>query len=209
MYTDFCKEDWSNGATVYLLCTEKGSLSREKKIIEGIVITVGRKYITVFAENKKIRFISDKELKWIYHPEYEVYLKKDHALNRLRKWDVQKEMKQHAANILFSDFKEQSLEQLEFLSRFLNGILEPPKSQDLLVYLSSALTPDEVDAFYRRIWTSHVKEDIRAFSTGENIVLSEDDIKKAASAYTDGKYDCNLSYWDNLREVIKEFVDAA
>ena len=68
MFTEFHKEDWHKGQTVYLLRIGEGSdkLEPEKRIIEGIVETVGRVYITVSANSQKIRFEFDEETEQIF-----------------------------------------------------------------------------------------------------------------------------------------------
>lgn len=76
-----------------------------------------------------------------------------------------------------------------------------------------ALTPVEQDEVYRYLWFQHVKEDVETYS--ENIDLKElgikfddEEITTVAEKYVyDGEYDCNLSYWDNIENLIYEVTD--
>lgn len=67
------------------------------------------------------------------------------------------------------------------------------------------LSYEEKDAIYRAVWLNHVKNDIKAFIKDEDVALTEDQIDHIARLYVyDGEYDCNLSYWDNLSNLINE-----
>ena len=63
------------------------------------------------------------------------------------------------------------------------------------------------DKIYREVWKEHVKEDIREFLKDNDMELDEDGIDKAATLYAmHGQYDCNLSYWSNIENVIKSIM---
>lgn len=63
------------------------------------------------------------------------------------------------------------------------------------------------DKIYREVWKEHVIEDIREFLKDNDMELDEDGIDKAATMYTMyGEYDCNLSYWSNIENVIKSVM---
>lgn len=68
------------------------------------------------------------------------------------------------------------------------------------------LTYEEQDTLYRKLWKEHVKADIQSFMTEEDIELSEKEVNQAAERYVGGRYDCNLSYWENVRNVIDDVV---
>lgn len=80
------------------------------------------------------------------------------------------------------------------------------ESEELLKKLNfDELSYEEKDAIYRAVWSNHVKNDVKAFIKDEDITLTEDQIDHIAQLYVyDGRYDCNLSYWDNLRNLINE-----
>lgn len=80
------------------------------------------------------------------------------------------------------------------------------ESEELLKKLHfDELSYEEKDAIYRAVWLNHVKNDIKAFIKDEDVALTEDQIDHIARLYVyDGEYDCNLSYWDNLSNLINE-----
>ena len=63
------------------------------------------------------------------------------------------------------------------------------------------------DKIYREVWKEHVMEDIREFLKDNDMKLDDEHIDKAATLYVmHGKYDCNLSYWSNIENVIKSVM---
>lgn len=80
------------------------------------------------------------------------------------------------------------------------------ESEELLKKLNfDELSYEEKDAIYRAVWLSHVKNDVKAFIKDQNIALNEDQIDHIAQLYVyDGRYDCNLNYWNNLDNLINE-----
>lgn len=59
------------------------------------------------------------------------------------------------------------------------------------------------DDIYRHVWKEHVAEDVRSHIEDTDVELSDDDIDEIAEIYVyNGKYDCNLSYWQNLDNLI-------
>ena len=69
--------------------------------------------------------------------------------------------------------------------------------------LLKKLTYEEKDAIYRAVWFDNVKSDIRAHLAETDDTLTDKQIDQAAELYVyHGKYDCNLSYWSNIEEVI-------
>lgn len=63
------------------------------------------------------------------------------------------------------------------------------------------------DKIYREVWKEHVIEDIHEFLEDNHMKLDDERINKAATLYTmHGQYDCNLSYWSNIENVIKSVM---
>lgn len=87
-----------------------------------------------------------------------------------------------------------------------NTIVDCDDHDELLKKLNfDELSYEEKDAIYRAVWSNHVKNDVKAFIKDEDITLTEDQIDHIAQLYVyDGRYDCNLSYWDNIRNLINE-----
>lgn len=70
-----------------------------------------------------------------------------------------------------------------------------------LTNILNSLSALEKDELYRALWLEYVKEDIRNYDES----LDESMVEVVASRYVyDGDYDCNLSYWDNIENLIKE-----
>lgn len=68
------------------------------------------------------------------------------------------------------------------------------------------LTEEEKDAIYRKLWYNHVLEDVYSLSTDEDIEITDDIAETIADRYVyNGDYDCNLSYWDNIRNLIYDY----
>lgn len=66
----------------------------------------------------------------------------------------------------------------------------------------------EKDAAYHQLWLSYVIEDVRAHMTDyldKNQYLSDECIENIANRYVyEGRYDCNLSYWQNIENLIDD-----
>ena len=59
-----------------------------------------------------------------------------------------------------------------------------------------------LDEIYRMVLREHVMIDIEEYSKSEGIEV--DNVEELADRYVyDGDYDCNLSYWQNLDNLIK------
>ena len=59
------------------------------------------------------------------------------------------------------------------------------------------------NAVHRYIQHLNVKVDIENYAREQGLNLTKQEIEKAADLYVyDCKYDCNLSYWDNISNVI-------
>ncbi len=77
----------------------------------------------------------------------------------------------------------------------------------------SGLTSEEKDKVYRALWKEHVVEDAR--SQIEDYIFYElipkEEVERiadtAAERYVyNGDYDCTLSYWDNLENLVKDEI---
>ena len=64
------------------------------------------------------------------------------------------------------------------------------------------LTSAEKDRLYRLLWENYVAEDVASYSNEE---LTQDEVDHIVYRYVyEGDYDCNLSYWDNIDNLIQE-----
>ncbi len=72
------------------------------------------------------------------------------------------------------------------------------------------ITSTEEDEIYRALWARHVSVEVLELLKGEDEDRSvPEDYKNIASEVAElycyhGKYDCNLSYWQNLESLIGE-----
>lgn len=67
------------------------------------------------------------------------------------------------------------------------------------------------DEAYRYLWLSYVKTDVISHAEDEleDITLTDDEVELIARRYVyEGDYDCNLSYWQNLDNLIDETIRA-
>lgn len=74
--------------------------------------------------------------------------------------------------------------------------------------LYEALTAEQKDYLYRMTWYENVFEDITGRLLDRDITDEDDAIKSTvAHRYVyEGDYDCNLSYWDNIDNLIDECI---
>lgn len=73
-----------------------------------------------------------------------------------------------------------------------------------------ALKADEKDMLYRHLWKQYVLEDMHSFIEILNFEgflecdVEDEILDYAANLYVyEGEYDCNLTYWDNIGNVIE------
>lgn len=213
---NFNKNDYVVGNTVYLLFI--GGYGTEKKdpeqvIFEAVVKAVGRKYITVLKGTREIRFEYDKETesiwqKYDYGRDYEIYTTKGKALEALNKKKLKKDIYNIASGMLCTHFDRNSIDQLELLKAIMVGTLTDYKKEKLSDILMRLLPSMEKDTFYRKIWAEDVMRDIKSFAADKGIRLSDENIKEVAEAYVNGRYDCNLSYWDNIQNLISDMTSS-
>ena len=82
--------------------------------------------------------------------------------------------------------------------------------------ISERLSASTKDELYRLLWKDHVMEDVEAeleSTLDDDDNLSFDDkayiINEVADRYVYGnEYDCNLSYWDNIDNLINDIKKA-
>lgn len=80
--------------------------------------------------------------------------------------------------------------------------IEPNKKVKTLL---ASLSAEEKDMVYRKLWYEHVLEDALSFMTENDHEVSEEVAKEVATRYVyDGRYDCNDSYWTNIKLLIEE-----
>ena len=71
------------------------------------------------------------------------------------------------------------------------------------------LTAEQKDYIYRMAWFEHVYEDVKGRLLDLDIADEDDAFKNTvAHRYVyEGDYDCNLSYWDNIDNLINECIE--
>ena len=59
----------------------------------------------------------------------------------------------------------------------------------------------EKDLLYRKLWSHYVESDVRS----EHSNLSQEEVNKVVERVVyEGDMDCNLSYWDNISNIVNE-----
>lgn len=116
------------------------------------------------------------------------------------------------------------IEELEkYVKKMVSDILDNHSEASIFNYLGSKIdvsklssselfmlmTDTQKDDIYRMVWSDHVKEDVRGvLDEREELTEEEKDaiIEDVANDYVyNGDYDCNLSYWDNINNLIEKF----
>jgi hypothetical protein len=70
------------------------------------------------------------------------------------------------------------------------------------------MSSEQKDAIYRYLWTQHVYEDVENRAEETETALSEEQIDEVVEEYVYyGNYDCNLSYWDNIDNLIESVIE--
>lgn len=65
------------------------------------------------------------------------------------------------------------------------------------------MTNAEKDNLYRVLWFDYVKNDVKSFANESDYVLTDTDVEYIARQFVyEGRYDCNLSYWQNIENLI-------
>lgn len=80
-----------------------------------------------------------------------------------------------------------------------------------LEHILNGLDAKEKDDIYRYLWAEHVREDVESQLSARNgededdTDIDEEIIEYVVERYVyEGRYDCNLSYWDNIDNLIDE-----
>lgn len=82
--------------------------------------------------------------------------------------------------------------------------LTPENKAELFKALLDEQSEHEKDQLYRKLWIPYVMEDVKSHADDIGTKLTEYEITKAADLYVyHGKYDCNLTYWDNIESLIE------
>ena len=76
------------------------------------------------------------------------------------------------------------------------GFVSTMSVDDIIKYL----TPTQSDELMRKLQIPYIKEDVLS----QNEFIPEETAEFIAECYVEGRYDCNLSYWDNINNLIEE-----
>ena len=85
----------------------------------------------------------------------------------------------------------------------IKDVIKAYPKEDLL----DLLNYDQKDYIYRKVWAEHVSEDVRSLCKDEGYdeVYTPDIAERIAYRYAfEGDYDCNLPYWQNLKNLFEE-----
>lgn len=78
-------------------------------------------------------------------------------------------------------------------------------TEEKLQNIIDSLNAYEKDMLYRMLWLEYVKSDIKAYADENDVEVKEGDVDVAADRYVFyGQYDCNISYWDNIENLISD-----
>ncbi len=82
---------------------------------------------------------------------------------------------------------------------------------DNVEYLISSLTDSEIEVVYRHRLFQHTKADVLSRIEEYHTEMSEENADSIAEAVAerwvkDGDYDCGLSYWDNIDNLVEEVM---
>lgn len=211
---DFYKDNFKEGMTVYLLYTGydlyigKYALRKKYSITEGIISEMGKNYLKVSTEGQKACFGFNEETRQIWQDPrecdsvygLEIYGKKEAAKEAAFRYKLIKETSVLIGSIscLLDRYPVKDLKILNSFAKMVNS--ERNSLDHTMEGFLDTLPSDIKDSFYRKIWADHVYEDIR----GMDMKVSKERAKKVSRDYVDGRYDCNLSYWDNLNNLLEE-----
>ena len=79
------------------------------------------------------------------------------------------------------------------------------KVDDKYVIPTKYLSPKAKDDIYRSVWKEHVIEDVMSRAEDIGMTITEEDAAEVANRYVyDGDYDCTLSYWANIDNLIND-----
>ncbi|MCR5368404.1 hypothetical protein [Eubacterium sp.] len=80
------------------------------------------------------------------------------------------------------------------------------ENNDINKIISLVMLNNEAkDIIYRMVWKEHVKEDILSYAEDNGRAITDEKADAVADRYVyEGDYDCNLSYWQNLENLLAE-----
>lgn len=85
---------------------------------------------------------------------------------------------------------------------------QPTTAEQTVAAALAEWSETEKNHAYRQLWLPHIVEDILSHMKDyleNDQYLTDDEILHAAHRYVyDGRYDCNLSYWQNLENLIDD-----
>ena len=214
---DFYKDNFKEGMTVYLLytgydlCVGKYAPRKKYSITEGIISEMGKNYLKVNTEGQKACFGFNEETGQIWQDPkesdsvygLEIYGKKETAKEAAIRYKLIKETSVLIGSIscLLDRYPVRDLKILNNFAKMVNS--ERTSLGHTMEGFLDTLPSDIKDSFYRKIWAEHVYEDIR----GMDKKVSKKRAEKVSGAYANGRYDCNLSYWDNLNNLLEEIPE--
>lgn len=100
------------------------------------------------------------------------------------------------------------------IKKFYKSLPENEKN-DLADVVIANLTPSQIldkvedkDTLYRMLWADYLYEDVYDYVKGNGYPLNESGIQEVINRYVyNGDYDCNLSYWDNINNLVQEALE--
>lgn len=220
MATNFIKENYKKGMTVYLLYTGynlytgKYAPRRKNSITEGVITEKGKEHLIVSSGEEKAFFVFDEETEQIWQDvkesksvhDLELYKTKEAAEEAVLRYKLIHE----TSNIFvgtsrYNKLDKHSIRDLRIINNFAKMIDSEKENLDhtTLNWFLGTLPSDIKDSFYRKIWAEHVYEDICNMYTK----ISKKRAEKVSGAYVNGRYDCNLSYWENLNNLLEEIPE--
>lgn len=220
MATNFIKENYKKGMTVYLLYTGynlytgKYAPRRKNSITEGVITEMGKEHLIVSSGEEKAFFVFDEETEQIWQDvkesksvhDLELYKTKEAAEEAVLRYKLIHE----TSNIFvgtsrYNKLDKHSIRDLRIINNFAKMIDSEKENLDhtTLNWFLGTLPSDIKDSFYRKIWAEHVYEDICNMYTK----ISKKRAEKVAETYVNGRYDCNRSYWENLDDLLSEIPE--
>lgn len=84
-------------------------------------------------------------------------------------------------------------------------VMESSLTKEDLIRIIEKLPFKDKDDIYRHLWSSYLRKDVVGYCEEKNISLSDEDIDNIVNLYVnEGRYDCNIAYWDNIASLVDE-----
>lgn len=72
------------------------------------------------------------------------------------------------------------------------------------------MDPGTADALYRAVWKDRLEQEIAAWVKNAGVALTPEQLDYAARRWAyDGKYDCELSHWENIASIVQLALESA